>query len=80
MYFSLLYHLETRTKISLYFFKSLNVTTLSRSQNYLGSFYGISVIALAARQRYANKDLVPEQREGFSVHSPFSLNDFSLSN
>ena len=53
---------------------------LSRSQKYLGSFYGVSVMALAARLRRAHKDLAPEQREVLSVHPPFLLNDFPLPN
>lgn len=52
----------------------------SRTQKYLGSFYGISVTALAARLRCAHKDLDPAQREVLSVHPPFLLNDFPLPN
>lgn len=36
---------------------------LSRSQKYLGSFYGISVMALVATLSCAHKDLAPKQIE-----------------
>lgn len=53
---------------------------LGRSKKYLESFYGVSVMALAARLRRAHKDLAPKQREVLSVHPSFLWNDFPLPN